>query len=475
MTGNGRESIPVAGGLRRTGRAFAQTGRVVARTGRGAVRTTRRMGGGAVRTGRFVGRVTRRFTYAQGAGRTGLGRLIEISAMHSAGDALVTVSLAGTLFLGTPVGQPRGQVALYLIITMVPFTVVAPFVGPVLDRFRSGRRYVMAGTLFARGLLCWGMASSVVYKDTLSLFPAALAVLVLSKAYNVSRAAIMPVVLPADSTLVTANARVTLFALLAAGGAAGAAVGLTVWLGAEWVLRAAMVVFLVSGVMAVRLPRHVDSPDPEDLDARPIRSLFNVGPVVGESMRANIAIRLQGGFLVFFLLFLVQDDHLPGLDPKAALALLAVAAGGGGLLGAAGASWARSHSPQLIVLGMLAVTMITTIVSAFFFNVWTAVGVSLTGAFAQSLGKLALDAIVQREIGEEIRSSTFGVVESVLQLAWVFGGLIGVLMSLFARGPLGLAVAGVGLAVSLVWLLVRRRVRVRSRALALQEPAPNPN
>src|SRR5262245_28227343 len=101
------------------------------------------MGEGAVRSGKFVGRVTRRLTYAQGAGRTGLGRLIEISAMHSAGDALVTVSLAGTLFLGMPVGQARGQVALYLVITMVPFTVVAPFVGPVLDRFRSGRRYVM--------------------------------------------------------------------------------------------------------------------------------------------------------------------------------------------------------------------------------------------------------------------------------------------------------------------------------------------
>jgi MFS family permease len=423
----------------------------------------------------------RRLTYAQGAGRTGLGRLIEISAAHSAGDALVTISLAGALFLGMPVGQARGQVALYLLITMVPFTVVAPFVGPVLDRFRSGRRYVMAGTLFARGLLCWGMASSVVYKDTLSLLPAALAVLVLSKAYNVSRAAIMPSVLPAEVTLVTANARVSLFALVAAGGAAGAAAGLTAWLGAAWVLRGAMIVFLVAGVMAVRLPRHVDSPDPEDLEERTIRSLFKVGPVVGESMRANIAIRLQGGFLVFFLLFLVQDKHLPGLAPGVALGLLAVAAGGGGLLGAAAASWARSHAPQLIVLGMLALTMVTTIVTAFFFNVWTAVGVSLAGAFAQSLGKLALDAIVQREIGEEIRSSTFGVVESVLQLAWVFGGLAGLLMSMWSRGPknlpagaTGLALVGAGLAATLFWLLFRRRVRIRARALA-REPATNPH
>ncbi|GIH29205.1 MFS transporter [Acrocarpospora phusangensis] len=431
------------------------------------------------RGGRRVGRATRRLTYAQGAGRTGLGRLIELTAAHSAGDAFITVSLAGALFFGLPVGQARGQVALYLLITMVPFTVVAPFVGPVLDRFRSGRRYVMAGTLFARGLLCWGMASSVVYGDTLSLFPAALAVLVLSKAYNVSRAAIMPSVLPADITLVTANARVALFALVAAGGSAAAAAGLTAWIGAEWVLRGAMALFLICGVVAVRLPRHVDSPEPEEETPAPgWRTWFQVGPVVAEAMRANAAIRVQAGFLVFFLLFLVQDKHLPGLAPEITIGLLAAAAGGGGLMGAAVASWARSHSPQLIVLATLALTTIITIVAAFYFTLWTAVAVALVGAFAQGLGKLALDAIVQREIGEEVLSSTFGVVEALLQIAWVFGGLIGLMLSLFARGPAGFTVMAVVLGLSLAWLLAGRRRRLRAQPVRRPGPTdtkPLPN
>ena len=147
---------------------------------------------------------------------------------------------------------------------MVPFAVVAPFVGPVLDRFRSGRRYIMAGTLFARGLLCWGMAGAVHSSDALTLFPSALAVLVLSKAYNVSRAAIMPSVLPADIPLVTANARVSLFALVSAGVGAAVSTGVAALVGPEWVLRATMPLFLVAGVVAVRLPRHVDSPDVEE-------------------------------------------------------------------------------------------------------------------------------------------------------------------------------------------------------------------
>lgn len=463
---------------RQVGRSAAAVGRAAVRAGRGTGRATARAGRGAVSGTQRAGRATRRLTHAQGAGRTGLGQLIELTAAHSAGDALVTVALAGTLFK-LPVNEARGQVALYLLITMIPFVVVAPFVGPVLDRFRSGRRFVMAGTLFGRGLLCFAMAAAIVPGDVFTIFPAALAVLVLSKAYTVSRAAIMPSVLPADIALVTANARVALFALVTAGVAVPIGAGVSAWLGAEWVLRGVTVLFLLQGVLALRLPRHVDSPDLEVLDEggedRPHRwrTMFKVGPVVAEAVGANVAIRLYSGFLLFYLLFLVQDRNLPGLPPTVAIGVLAVAAGAGGLAGTAVASWVRNHSPQVIVLATLAVTTAITVLAAVVFQLWSAVAVALVAAFAQGLGKLALDAIVQREIGEEVRSSTFGVVEAFLQIAWVLGGLVGLLMSLFADGWAGMAAMAVVLAGSLGWLLVRRRERVRemdSRIAA--EPSP---
>ncbi|WP_244359861.1 MFS transporter [Microbispora triticiradicis] len=428
-------------------------------------------------------RATRRLTHAQGADRTGLGRLIELTAAHSAGDALVTVALAGALLFRLPVGQARGQVAAYLLVTMLPFTVVAPFVGPVLDRLRSGRRYIMAGTLLARGLLCWGMAGAVHTSDAVTLFPSALAVLVLSKAYNVSRAAIMPSLLPADIPLVTANARVALFALVSAGAGAGLATGLSAAAGPDWVLRAAVPLFLLCGVFAVRLPRHVDAPDPDEDEPRPRwRTLLGLGPdvntgpgarpgvgslagsVVGEAMGANAAIRVQSGFLVFFLLFLVQDGHLRGPGPTVALALLAAAAGAGGLAGAAAGSWTRSRSPQLTVLATLALATVATVAAAFVFTIWTAAAVALVGAFAQGLGKLAFDAIVQREIGEEVRSSAFGVAETLLQIAWVSGGLLGLVLSLFVAGPAGLGVMSAALALSFGRLLALRRRRLATRA-----------
>src|SRR5216683_1383281 len=133
---------------------------------------------GEPRTGERARRASRSFVSASqsaaraaaaaggGAGRTGLANLIELTAAGSIGDAFVAVALAGTLFFSASVEQARGRVALALLITMAPFAVLAPLIGPMLDRVQQGRRYILAGTLLARGLLCWGMAGAVLHNDT---------------------------------------------------------------------------------------------------------------------------------------------------------------------------------------------------------------------------------------------------------------------------------------------------------------------
>jgi hypothetical protein len=137
-------------------------------------------------------------THASGAGRTGLAHLIELSAAGSMGDGFVAVALAGTLFFSTSVDQARGKVALALIITMAPFALLAPFIGPMLDRVQHGRRFILIGTVLARGLLCWGMAGAVQHNDTVTLLPSAFGVLLLQKAYGVTRASVTPRLLPRE-------------------------------------------------------------------------------------------------------------------------------------------------------------------------------------------------------------------------------------------------------------------------------------
>jgi hypothetical protein len=493
-----------------------------------------------------AGRVVHRMTRASGAGRTGLSNLIELTAAGNLADAFVAVALAGTLFFSASVDQARGKIALALLITMAPFAVLAPFIGPMLDRVQQGRRYILAGTLLARGLLCWGMAGAVAHNDTLTLLPAAFGVLVLQKAYGVTRSAVTPRLLPAEITLVTANARSALAALIAstlgvavAGGIDLAAGGASA--GAGWVLRVGTFVYLAAMILGLRLPDGVDAPLPTPADEqdaaahhgvpaqysdpaqargraqygapdqaqyggqaqadaptqpggpgqygagpaapgvngqaggaragqrnsreRPsdrmgLQSLRRVGPVVGEAMRANAALRAFSGFMIFFLAFLLRTVHFGRTPDKVALGEMVAAAAIGGFVGTAIGSGLKSRAPQGIMFGMLAFSSVCTALCAVFFGLWAALGVALVAALGQNLVKLALDSIVQREIGEEIRSSVFAVSETINQLAWVTGGLAGLLMSLTASGIAGLTVAAAGLWVALAALLVTRRRRV---------------
>ncbi|MBO2455901.1 MFS transporter [Actinomadura barringtoniae] len=474
---------------------MGRLGRSVRTGGRGVRRAVRHTGA----TARGAGRLTRRATHAHGADRSGLGSLIEAGAINSTGDALVAVALAGTLFFGLDVNQARGQVALYLLVTMAPFALVAPLIGPALDKMRHARRYAIAGTFVARGLLCWGMAGAVPHGDIVTFMPAAFGVLVLSKAFGVLRAAVTPRVLPEQITLVTANARASFAGLIAAAIAAPLGAGFGALVGADWLLRVATVVFLLGVVFAMRLPKHVDEPepdlasvpvdltkpvaatssetaaafatasgaaaesvgaDPESVDGEPRRgrwrTMHRVGPIVAEAMEANAVLRAFSGFLILYLAFLLREERFERVSHNVALGLLAACAGIGGLAGTALGAWMKARAPMLIILVTLALVTAVAAVSAVFFGLWAALAVTLAAGLGQSLGKLSLDAVVQREIGDEVRSSTFAVTETLHQLVWVIGGLAGLGMSIVADGRPALAVVAAALALALAALLARQ-------------------
>jgi Major Facilitator Superfamily len=212
-----------------------------------------------------TGRVVHRLTSASGAGRTGLSQLLELSIASSIGDAFVVIALAGTLFFSSSAEQARGRAALALIVTIAPYAVLAPLIGPMLDRVRQGNKFILMGTLLARGLLCWGMAGAVQHDDVVTLLPAALGVLIVQKAYAVTKAAITPRLLPPRITLVSANSRFSLASLLASSAGVAVALGIDHVLGdhgvgAAWVLRVATLIYLAAMALGWRLPDRVDEP-----------------------------------------------------------------------------------------------------------------------------------------------------------------------------------------------------------------------
>src|SRR6185369_9585209 len=110
-----------------------------------------------------------------GAGRSGLAALIGTHALQAAGDALIAVSLANTAFFQVSAEAARGKIALYLLLTLLPFSLLIPVAGPLLDRFPHGRRNVLAITTGGRGLVAWTLAGSIA---SLALYPQALLILI---------------------------------------------------------------------------------------------------------------------------------------------------------------------------------------------------------------------------------------------------------------------------------------------------------
>ena len=426
------------------------------RVARGSRVVAGRTRSGALRTARGI----RRMTHAQGAGESGLGRLIELHGVNVAGDAMVAVALANTLFFSVPTGEARGRVALYLLITMAPFAVMAPVVGPLLDRFRHGRRYAIASTMLGRCFATWVLAGAVI-SEGLSLYPAAFGCLVASKAYGVTRSATVPRLLPQGGTLVSSNSRISLAGI--ASGAVGAGLaGLLALAGPQWPLRAAFLVFLAGMVLALRLPRQVDSSLGETRttlsldDTGPIPRRSSVGGAVVVALRANGSLRAFSGFLIMFLAFLLREELVGGLDDTLAIGLVAGAAGLGNAIGTTIGARLRTRGPEVVIVVVLGIVTLAAVAGGFFYGVATVLAVALAAGLAQSLGKLSLDAIVQRDVPEEVRTSAFARSETLLQLSWVVGGGVGIALPL--DGRLGLGLAAVGLAAMLV-LTVRSTAR----------------
>ena len=400
------------------------------------------------RAGRYARRHLRLIRHRSANGEAGMIRLLDVHAASCAGDALVAIGLAGTIFFSVPVGEARSRVALYLLITMAPFALLAPLAGPLLDRFRHGRRYALATTMLGRGFLAWVISDNL---DTLALYPAAFGILVLSRTYGVARSAAVPRLLPPTLGLVEAGARTSLYGTIA--GALAAPLGVALFqVGPQWTLRLSTVVFAIGMVIALRLPPRADSDPPETaprLFSLPNRHTVAVltGRLVTVTLTASAALRAGYGFLLLFVAFRVREGDFATVRPTVALAVIAAAFGAGSLIATVLCARLTIHRPLLLQGGALLAVTAATIVAAWWYGIVTVAVACGVLALASGVCKFAVDAVIQERIDERVRASAFAHSETLLILAWVAGGGVGLIP--FA-GQLGLAILVSGLTLAVV-------------------------
>ena len=424
-------------------------------TGRGVAAGTR----GVIAVGRGAGRLfrfARTQARADGAGDSGLYRLIELHAFNAAGDAAFAVSLAGTIFFSQP-GEARGPVLLFLGLTMVPFSVIAPLLGPFLDRFSHGRRWAIGFTFAFRAFMCWVMAGIIAAHpraDSPTFYATALGALIASKAYGIARAATVPRLVPQSQTLVKANSRISLAGLVGAAVSAPLA-ALAAHFGGQWSLRYAFVVFVGGTVLSVLLPARSDASAGEEKVGR--RQPFVLPASIVFALRCNVGLRLLSGFLTMFMAFVLTNHPFESWHHSTAilLGLVLGAAGLGNTLGIGLSAVLRRINPAAVVVVALVADAAASVLAAAFYGLTMSVVLGLTIGTAQAMGKLSLDATIQHEIPEATRAGTFARSETLLQLAWVVGGFIGIAMPLVPQ--VGLGVAAAILVAWSLWVLVGLR------------------
>jgi len=404
---------------------------------------------------------------ADGADRSGLTHLTYAVMGNYAVDAALAVALANTLFFAAATAESSSKVLLYLLITVAPFAVIAPLIGPMLDKLQHGRRIALATSSFARAVLAIVMALNF---DSWALYPCALGMLVLSKSFGVLMAAVTPRVLPPDVTLVKINSRMTVFGMLA-GGAAGLVAGALAWaFGSTGALVFTALLSVVGGTLCLRIPAWVESTEGEvpvasvGPSARPGRT-FPLQVIT--TLWANGTIRVETGFLALFIAFVIKSQYSgsSGFTQLLLLGVVGAAAGVGGFVGNGLGARLPLNAPETTSILALAAVAVATLIAVLAPGLWTAAIVGLVGSTGSSLAKVCLDSVIQHELPEASRASAFGRSETVLQLSWVSGGVIGLLIGgVWSFGhdqvySIGFAVITVLLVVGLVQSLLVRRGR----------------
>ncbi|WP_432705202.1 MFS transporter [Actinoplanes regularis] len=411
------------------------------------VKAVRLMVRGSVRGGAWATRRIGTVRARGAANEIGMIRLFDLHAVSCAGDALIAIGLAGTIF-SVPLGEARGKAGLYLLITMVPFALLAPVVGPLLDHFRHGRRYALAVTMLGRAFLAYVMSNNL---TGWALYPAAFGVLALSRAYGVARSAAVPRLLPAGVGLSQVGARASVYGTFA--GALVAPIGLLAFrFGPQWPMRVAIIIFAVGMVVALRLPPRADS-DPPEAMPRAWRTVLGLnrgsdrplsGRLVLAALFGSAGLRLIYGFLLLFLTFAIMAGDVQttvlgrDLGKSAAVGVVGGALALGTFLSTAAGTGLRIRRPLALQSSGLVITAGAAILATVFYNLVTVALLALLTAVFSGIAKLAVDASIQERVPERLRATAFAHSETVLMLAWVTGGGLG-LIPLTGRPGIALA------------------------------------
>jgi MFS family permease len=424
-------------------------------------------------------------------------RLLAVRVAIQSCDGVLQVALASYV-LFSPERQPdAASIAVVLAITLLPFSIVGPFVGVVLDRV-SRRQVLVVGNL-ARSAVTLGLAALVATGlrtsgiETL-LYGGVLVAMSLNRFLLAALSASLPHTIEASEYMV-ANSVVPVV------GPAGALIGVGVGASLRLILgqvmpdyRANAILFVIaaagfvlSAALALRIPRRQLGPD----DMEPARARDVVVGLVealahlrdrraaGIGLLTIAAHRLIYG-IVTVATILVYRNYFHSLDEVDAaiadLGLLVVITGAGFVLASVVTPpmSARLGVRRTMIVCLLASAVFQLVPGAIYAKVPLLVAAFLLGLMAQNI-KICVDTLVQAHVADEFKGRVFVIYDMIFNVMLVVAAVIAALI-LPANGKSVtiLIIMAVGyLLVALGFALISRGVSMDEGTESLQAVTQN--
>lgn len=368
-------------------------------------------------------------------------RLFGTRLVSQFSDGIYQAGLAGFVFFNPEQHTGAGEVAMAFAVLLLPFSVVAPFAGVLIDRMP--RRQVLFLSSLIKAALATVTALLIAHGEGPAFFIAALLVLSVNRFLLSGLSAGLPYVVSRDR-LMMANAVTPTCGTVAS--SLGTGVGLAIgMIGGERALGTGMILFvaalgfvgaaLVSLTLRYReLGPHLDE-EPEEVRAA-LRNVV-VGMTSGvrhvwERVPARVGLLTIGGHRVLF-----------GVSTLITLLLYNNTFTGGGVAGMAGFSVAAGLLALGFFLGAVATPSATSRIGE---NAWIAsllfaagtallvfglpfspalfpVAAFVLGFVSQGV-KVTVDTLVQRHVDDAFRGRVFSVYDVLFNATFVLGAAL---------------------------------------------------
>ncbi|MDP8961959.1 MAG: MFS transporter [Actinomycetota bacterium] len=373
----------------------------------------------------------------------GFLRLLAVRWPSQAGDGLFQLGAAWLLLFSlSPTEATSGaQLAWVLAVTTLPFSFVGPFAGVVIDRWR--RQRILVWTNIVR-IVVIAVALPFAYAGILGqvvFLAAVVTVLSMNRFFLATIGAVLPKVVPGQE-LTPANAVATIGGSIASllGAALGGVVAGFVGEnrgGPEVAILLALAAFVISVIVASRLPVEVLGPDRRG-DLPPLRhelsrtfgELVDGVRRIGQTRRAwapiitLMILRFLTAVAALTTLLVFRNLYLAG---PSEIGILLVLFGVGAFLGAAGVSLAERHfgtRPESAIRATLVFGGLTTMAFAPGLRQWALLAMSLFSGVAFATAKIPADALVQSALPDRYRGRVFAVYDVLYNLGFLTGGIV---------------------------------------------------